>query len=98
MKPDILIVESMMPETEAQLEAAYRVHRLYNAKDRAALLKEAAPVVRGIATGGRLGAGSDIIDALPSSRSSRSTASAPTRSIWSAPAPAAYASRPPLTS
>ena len=65
MKPDILIVESMMPETEAQLEAAYRVHRLYNAKDRAALLKEAAPVVRGIATGGRLGAGSDIIDALP---------------------------------
>ena len=26
MKPEILMIESMMPETEAQLEAAYRVH------------------------------------------------------------------------
>jgi hydroxypyruvate reductase len=65
MKPDVLIVESMMPETEAQLDDAYQVHRLYNAPDRAALLKEAGPVVRGIATGGRLGASGDIIDALP---------------------------------
>jgi hydroxypyruvate reductase len=65
MKPEILIVEAMMPETEAQLEAAYRVHRLYDATDRAALLKEAGPVVRGIATGGRLGASGEIIDALP---------------------------------
>ena len=65
MKPEILMVEAMMPETEAQLEAAYRVHRLYNAKDRAAVLKEAGPTVRGIATGGRLGASGDIIDALP---------------------------------
>jgi hydroxypyruvate reductase len=65
MKPDVLIVESMMPETEAQLDAAYTVHRLYNAPNRAALLREAGPVVRGIATGGRLGASGDIIDALP---------------------------------
>ena len=65
MKPDVLIVESMMPETEAQLDDAYQVHRLYNAPDRAALLKEAGPVVRGIATGGRLGASGDIIDGLP---------------------------------
>ena len=63
--PEILIVESMMPETEAQLDAAYQVYRLYNAPDRAALLKEAGPVVRGIATGGRLGASGEIIDALP---------------------------------
>jgi hydroxypyruvate reductase len=65
MKPEILIVESMMPETEAQLEAAYHVHRLYNAKDHAALLKDVGPTVRGIATGGRLGASGDIIDVLP---------------------------------
>jgi hydroxypyruvate reductase len=63
--PEILVVESMMPETEAQLDAAYKVHRLYNAADRAALLKEAGPTVRGIATGGRLGASGEIIDALP---------------------------------
>jgi hydroxypyruvate reductase len=65
MKPEVLIIESMMPETEAQLEAAYTVYRLYNATDRAALLKEAGPTVRGIATGGRLGASGEIIDALP---------------------------------
>ena len=65
MKPEILMIESMMPETEAQLEAAYRVRRLYNTKDRAAMLKEVGPTVRGIATGGRLGASGDIIDALP---------------------------------
>jgi lactate dehydrogenase-like 2-hydroxyacid dehydrogenase len=65
MKPHVLIVESMMPETEAQLETAYQIHRLYNAPDRAALLKEVGPTVRGIATGGRLGASGDIIDALP---------------------------------
>jgi lactate dehydrogenase-like 2-hydroxyacid dehydrogenase len=41
------------------------VHRLYNAENRAALLKEVGPAVRGIATGGRLGASGDIIDALP---------------------------------
>jgi lactate dehydrogenase-like 2-hydroxyacid dehydrogenase len=41
------------------------VHRLYSAADRAALLREVGPAVRGIATGGRLGANGDIIDALP---------------------------------
>jgi lactate dehydrogenase-like 2-hydroxyacid dehydrogenase len=65
MKPEILMVESMMPETEAQLDTAYTVHRLYNAEDRAALLKQVGPTVRGIATGGRLGASGEIIDALP---------------------------------
>lgn len=65
MKPPVLIVESMMPETEARLEATYQIHRLYNAPDRTALLKQAGPTVRGIATGGRLGASVDIIDALP---------------------------------
>jgi lactate dehydrogenase-like 2-hydroxyacid dehydrogenase len=65
MKPEILLIESMMPETEAQLDAAYRVHRLYNAQDRAALLKEVGGAVRAVATGGRLGASGDIIDALP---------------------------------
>ena len=65
MKPHVLIVESMMPETEAQLETAYQIHRLYNAQDRGALLKEVGPRVRGIATGGRLGASGDIIEALP---------------------------------
>ena len=32
------MVESMMPETEAQLEAAYTVHRLYNASAQDVLL------------------------------------------------------------
>jgi hydroxypyruvate reductase len=65
MKPDILMVESMAPEVEAQLDAAYRVYRLYQATDRKALLDAVGPTVRAIVTGGRLGASNDIVDALP---------------------------------
>jgi len=38
MKPHVLLIEPMMPEVEAQLDAAYCVHRLFAAHDRAALI------------------------------------------------------------
>jgi hydroxypyruvate reductase len=65
MKPDILLIEPMMPEVEAQLDAAYRVHRLFQASDPAALIAAVGPSVRGIVTGGGHGAGNEIVDALP---------------------------------
>ena len=52
MKPDILLVEAMMPELEAKLDAAYTVHRLAQAADRANFLAQVAPRVRAIVTGG----------------------------------------------
>jgi hydroxypyruvate reductase len=65
MKPEILLIEPMMPEVEAQLDAAYRVHRLFQAHDPMALVAQVGPAVRGIATGGAHGVANDVFDALP---------------------------------
>ncbi len=65
MKPDILLIEPMMPEVEAQLDAAYNVHRLFQASDRAALITEIGPSIRAVVTGGAHGASNEIVDALP---------------------------------
>jgi len=60
MKPEILLVEGMMPELEAGLEAAYTVHRLAKVADSSALA-----AVRGIVTGGGTGASNALVDSLP---------------------------------
>src|SRR4051794_13159559 len=47
------------------LEAAYSVHRYWEALDKAALLARIAPAVRAIVTRGDLGASTELIQALP---------------------------------
>lgn len=59
-KPDVLLVEPMMPELEARLDAAYTVHRMPVA-DLAAI----APRVRAAVTGGGGGIAPALVDALP---------------------------------
>lgn len=65
MKPDVLLMSRMMDTTEAALDTAYTVHRLYQAADRDAFLAEVGPKIRGIATGGMMGASTAVINALP---------------------------------
>jgi len=65
MKPHVLLIEPMMPEVEAQLDAAYCVHRLFATHDRAALIAAIGSSVRAIVTGGAHGASNEIVDALP---------------------------------
>jgi lactate dehydrogenase-like 2-hydroxyacid dehydrogenase len=65
MKPNILLIEPKMPEVEALLDAAYRVHRLFQASDPAKLIAEFAPSIRAIVTGGAHGASNEVVDALP---------------------------------
>jgi hydroxypyruvate reductase len=65
MKPDILLIEPMMPEVEARLDAAYRVHRLFDASDPSALVAKVGPSIRAIVTGGAHGASNEVVDALP---------------------------------
>jgi hydroxypyruvate reductase len=65
MKPDILLIEPMMPEVEAQLDASYQVHRLFRASDPKALIAAVGPSIRAIATGGAHGASNEVVDALP---------------------------------
>ena len=64
MRPEILQT-GLMPAIQPALEAAYVVHRLYEAKDRQAFVAEVGPRVRAIVTGGNYGAGTALIDALP---------------------------------
>ena len=52
MKPYVLLIEPTVPETDA----AYCVHRLFAAHDRAALIAAIGSSVRAIVTGGGHGA------------------------------------------
>ncbi|TWA87527.1 lactate dehydrogenase-like 2-hydroxyacid dehydrogenase [Azospirillum brasilense] len=63
MKPEILLVESMMPDIEAALDAGYTVHRLAGAPDRDRLVAEVGPRVRAVVTGGGTGVSNAIMDA-----------------------------------
>lgn len=59
MKPDILLLEPMMPEIEHRLEAAFTLHR------DAAAIGDAAGQIRGIATGGGTGVPPVLMASLP---------------------------------
>ena len=52
MKPEILQMGPMMAPVEAALDAAYQVHRYWEAGDRAELLAGIGGRVRAVATGG----------------------------------------------
>jgi lactate dehydrogenase-like 2-hydroxyacid dehydrogenase len=65
MKPEILQIRSMQPEVEAALGAAYKVHRAWEAPDLGALLAEAGPRIRAVATDGHAGVRPEMLDALP---------------------------------
>jgi len=65
MKPEVLLIGTMMPELEARLDADYTVHRLAQASDKEAFLAEVGPRVRGIVTGGVTGASRALMERLP---------------------------------
>jgi hydroxypyruvate reductase len=65
MKPEILLIEPMMPEIEAKLDAAYRVHRYHTVVDKTGFVASIAANVRAIVTGGGSGADNTLVDALP---------------------------------
>ncbi|MGQ9371096.1 2-hydroxyacid dehydrogenase [Azospirillum sp. ST 5-10] len=66
MKPEILLVERMMPSLEAALDRAYTVHRLPPpGEERDRLLAGVAPRVRAVVTGGSTGVRNEVVNALP---------------------------------
>ena len=65
MKPEILLLEPMLPEVETALETAYKVYRPFPHMDPANSLPAAAPRIRAVITGGGIGAANRLIDALP---------------------------------
>ena len=65
MKPEVLQISPMLPSVEAALNAAYRVHRYWEAADRAALLAEIGPGLRAVATDGHHGVPAEVMAAAP---------------------------------
>lgn len=65
MGVEILQTTAMPPAIQKVLDDSYSVHKLWEAKDRAAFLAEVGPRVRGMATSGGAGASRALIEALP---------------------------------
>ncbi|MEX2450583.1 MAG: 2-hydroxyacid dehydrogenase [Rhodospirillales bacterium] len=65
MKPDVLIAVKLPPDTIALLEEHFTCHKLFEAKDRDAFLKDVGGKVRAMATNGLNGYKRDLVDALP---------------------------------
>jgi len=64
-KPEILQMGPYPEWDQVPLDAAFAVHRYFEASDRSALLAEVGPRVRAIATRGELGANAELIAACP---------------------------------
>jgi lactate dehydrogenase-like 2-hydroxyacid dehydrogenase len=67
MQPSIDVIQlGPYPEwDQAPLDAAFTMHRYFEAGDKAAFVAKVAPSIRAIATRGELGAKRELIDALP---------------------------------
>lgn len=64
-KPSILQIGPYPQWDEEPLNAAFAVHRYFEAEDKPALLSKVGPEIRGIATRGELGANRAMIEACP---------------------------------
>jgi lactate dehydrogenase-like 2-hydroxyacid dehydrogenase len=65
MKPEIIVVGKIFARTQEKLDHEFICHKLYEAADKDAFLKQHAPRVRGLATFGPAGADATLMDALP---------------------------------
>ncbi len=65
-KPHVLQVGPYPEWDQTPLDAAFQMHRFFEASDKAAFLGEVGPQVRAIATRGELGANAAMISACPS--------------------------------
>lgn len=65
MKPEILLVGPYPEWDMVELEKTYQVHKLYEASDTEAFLREQGGNIRAVATRGELGASAALIGKLP---------------------------------
>lgn len=62
---DLLLTQPVPEAIDAQLVAAYQVHRLYQQANPQALLDEVGPRIRGVVTGGAKGLANALMEQLP---------------------------------
>ncbi len=64
-KPHLLMIRPMIPTVMEALDEGFVVHRLWEAENADALLAEAGPRIRGVATNGAVGCDAALMDRLP---------------------------------
>ncbi|SPB14011.1 D-isomer specific 2-hydroxyacid dehydrogenase NAD-binding subunit [Caballeronia novacaledonica] len=65
---DVLLINPVLPSLDKALSARYTVHRYYEHADKAGFLREVAPCIGGVVTGGATGIGNALMDELPALR------------------------------
>jgi lactate dehydrogenase-like 2-hydroxyacid dehydrogenase len=65
VKPEIIQTTKLFAPTQERVEREFQCHKLHEAGDRVAFLKQHAPKVRALATFGPAGADAKLMDALP---------------------------------
>jgi len=65
MSQSVVLINPIYGPTQAELEASYKVHKLWEAADQSKLLSEVADEVRGIVTDGGSGASAELMRQLP---------------------------------
>lgn len=65
MKPEIIVTGRLFQRTQDALDQSFTCHKLYEAADRAAFLRQHAAAVRALATFGPAGADAALMDQLP---------------------------------
>jgi lactate dehydrogenase-like 2-hydroxyacid dehydrogenase len=65
MKNQVIVTTKIYAPTQARLDQEFTCHKLHEAPERAAFLKQHAPNVRALATFGPAGADAKLMDALP---------------------------------
>lgn len=65
MTVSILQLAPLLPAHQAALDAHYTVHRLFDAPDKAAVLAQHGPGIRGVVTGGGTGISPEVAAQLP---------------------------------
>jgi hydroxypyruvate reductase len=65
IKPEILLLDPMMPPIESAMDERLLVHRLYEQHDRAALIRRIGSRIRAVVANAPTGVSDDILNALP---------------------------------
>ena len=65
MKPEIVLIQKMLPSLEAELDRDYAVHRISGRSDIGALPPSALGNIRAVVTGGGTGVSPELVEALP---------------------------------
>lgn len=65
MKHEVILLTPLFAGTQEKLEAEFTVHKIYEAAERDAFLRQHAPRVRALASFGPFGADAKLMDALP---------------------------------